>query len=479
MTGVAERGRGRAGVPSLAALLGLGMAVWGLRIGLIPLNDNSLLTHLATGQQILDSGSVPTTDPYSFTAPGHPWVVQSWLASVIYAAAHEVAPGHGILAVNSVLTVTLALLVWRLTRPAVTLVPRLAVAAATMAIGSSTWVERPLLFGLVAMATVVLVTEDERIPPWVLAPVAWLWVNAHGSWPLGLVYLAVRLAGESGERGERPARQHWRPLVAMGGGVLFAAVNPLGPRLLVFPVELLQRSDILQSVVEWQAPTFQSAAQRLFLVELFLAALLLTRRSGRWADAAVLALFGAAAVLSARNVAVASLVLVPVLARGLAELGTLRGEARAPLNRAGASVLVALAALMGVAAAQNRPFDLSAYPSRILAFAEVHHDPQRVAAPDWVGNLRGLLADDDERVVFIDDRYDMWPEEVVDDGFTLLRARPEWAAVLDEWEIDAVIWGAGEPIVSVLVADARWRVVATDGSWALVVPRDGRSRLSG
>ncbi len=63
---------------------GLGFALWGLHIGLDRLSDNSFLTHLATGRLILDHG-VPRTDPYSFTANGQPWVVQSWLASVIYA----------------------------------------------------------------------------------------------------------------------------------------------------------------------------------------------------------------------------------------------------------------------------------------------------------------------------------------------------------------------------------------------------------
>src|SRR5690606_40871579 len=78
--------------PSLAGVLGLAVAVWGLLIGIAPLVDNSFLTHLATGRLILDQG-IPTSDPYSFTAQGHPWVVQSWLASLLYGLAAELWGG--------------------------------------------------------------------------------------------------------------------------------------------------------------------------------------------------------------------------------------------------------------------------------------------------------------------------------------------------------------------------------------------------
>ncbi len=57
--------------------------MWGLSIGIDQLSDNSFFTHLATGRLILAHG-IPRHDVYSFTAAGEPWVVQSWLASLLY-----------------------------------------------------------------------------------------------------------------------------------------------------------------------------------------------------------------------------------------------------------------------------------------------------------------------------------------------------------------------------------------------------------
>ena len=77
--------------PTLGGALGVLFVGAGAAIGLRSLADNSFLTHLATGRLILDSGSVPSHDPYTFTAAGEPWTVQSWLASLLYAVAEDVA----------------------------------------------------------------------------------------------------------------------------------------------------------------------------------------------------------------------------------------------------------------------------------------------------------------------------------------------------------------------------------------------------
>ena len=81
--------------PRVSAVVGGAFVVWGTVVGLIRLHDNSFLTHVATGRLILAHG-VPTTDPYSFTAFGHGWVVESWLASALYGFVERAAGGHGL-----------------------------------------------------------------------------------------------------------------------------------------------------------------------------------------------------------------------------------------------------------------------------------------------------------------------------------------------------------------------------------------------
>ena len=86
----------RGGFGSLGSIIGLLVLTWAAALASGPLNDNSFFTHLATGRLILDEGRVPTEDPYTFTAVGEPWTVQSWLAAVAYAGFERMAGTLGL-----------------------------------------------------------------------------------------------------------------------------------------------------------------------------------------------------------------------------------------------------------------------------------------------------------------------------------------------------------------------------------------------
>src|SRR4051794_1013384 len=60
--------------------------------------DGDVSWHIATGNWILRNGRIPTADPFSFTAVGHPWVATEWLAEIIYASAFNIG-GYAALAI--------------------------------------------------------------------------------------------------------------------------------------------------------------------------------------------------------------------------------------------------------------------------------------------------------------------------------------------------------------------------------------------
>src|SRR5437764_14588107 len=75
---------------TIEALAVVVMAIFGFRLGARPIRDNSMFTHLRTGFDMVRGGGIPRTDPYSFTARGHPWVVQSWLAEWTYGVLQQI-----------------------------------------------------------------------------------------------------------------------------------------------------------------------------------------------------------------------------------------------------------------------------------------------------------------------------------------------------------------------------------------------------
>lgn len=438
-------------------------------IGLRPLTDNSFFTHLATGRIILDSGSVPSADPYTFTAHGASWLVQSWLASVLYATVERLGGATGLRLLMGCTAAVLAGLAWRLTRPAESVVLRLALGAVFVAVGAQLWAERPLMLGLVALACVVLATDGALDPRW-LIPIGWVWVNVHGSFPLGIVYVAVVAVGVRLD-GARPTRE-LRVLAWLTAGVVLGAVGPLGPAVLLFPFELLQRQEILRNVIEWRAPTFDSLSQRMFLLQLGLASLALVRRPS-YRSGLVVAVFGATALLGVRNLPVASLVLLPVLASAAPSWGALRSTARTPFAGALAAGGLVVALLLGGVRMGQRDFELRGYPIDALAYLRSHEvdlTAHHLASKDLVGNLMELL-DGPRGEVFYDDRFDMFPDAVSQAHLSLVQDGPMLRSNLARYDVELVLWDRTSSTGQRLIVDPSWRVLYADESWLVACER--------
>lgn len=467
-SGSAPRGGSRRWPPRLELGLGALAVAWSVLLGLRPIADNSFFTHLATGRILLDEG-LPTADPYSYTAAGTEWVVQSWLASALYGAVDELAGGGGLRLLTALLTGVLGYLAWRSSRAGRTAAARFLAVAPPLAIGSSFWGPRPLLIGLVLFAVVLVAEEEDSTLAWPLALVGAVWVNVHGSWPLGLVLVAVSVLGRRLDGGDGAAGLRRGAFLA-GGIVVGALVGLAGPVLLVFPLRLLGRSEELRAIVEWQSPSFHLDWARLFLVQVALGVVLVARRPS-YRNAVLLVVFVAAALLGLRNVPLASLVLVPVVARGLEGVGGLSARRRSPL----AAVLVVLALVFVAVGGKSRwdrgDWDLGNYPVAALEVAESRGlvaDPDvRLLTEDTVGNLLELRHGPSARV-FFDDRVDMYPSEVLEDYLELVAGGDGWREVLDRHEVDAVLWRSDSALASLLAAEGGWEVLHEDDDAVLV-----------
>ena len=190
--------------------------------------------------------------------------MQSWLASLFYGAVEELGGGAALRISFGVTTALLTWLVWKLAGSAQSFTVRVAVCGVVVAVGTTAWSPRPLLIGLVLMAVVMLALEGRVDPRW-LVPAMWVWVNSHGSFPLATVVVAAAAFGRRLD-GEDPQHELRVLRFTVIGTVLGGLLNPVGPKLLLFPLELLRRSDVLRSVVEWRSPDFSLFWTRIFLL---------------------------------------------------------------------------------------------------------------------------------------------------------------------------------------------------------------------
>jgi hypothetical protein len=474
----------RARLPAPETLVVLAAVVAGARLGLRPISDNSTLVHLRTGLELIRTGHVPRSDPYSFTAPGHGWVVQSWLASLLYGAAYRVG-GHVLVAGQAALMAATAAVVALAARS--TTAWRSGVAA-TIAIAASApgWSPRPLMFELLCLALVVLIVERGAHPLW-LVPVVWVWVNTHGSYPLGLAWLVARAVGQAVDARGWPHRT----VVYLGAfvvGLAVAVVNPLTWRLLTFPFVALHKRAVFQGIVEWRSPNFQNANSLVALIFIAAALAVLFRARLPWADTLPVIGFLALGLVAERNLAPFGVVLAPALAHALSaapsggtephaaararEIAVRVGLSpawRGAVCGVGALVVIAL----GVRSVGQPVLNFSSYPVKAVDYlaANGRLGPEhRTAEIDVVGCYLIWRAGPTTKD-FIDDRYDMYPASVVADAGALGAAQGGEGRVLDRYHVDTVLWSANAALPGALKADGGWRQTFDDGRWVVLERR--------
>src|SRR5689334_17475900 len=125
-------------------------------------NDGDVSWHIATGRWILQHHAIPSTDPFSFSWAGKPWVPMEWLSDVIHATAFDLVGYSGISAIVTFSMMALNALVFfnanRWTR-----YPLLAIVAMDVVL-VPTMLARPhvLIWPLVALWTWILMTARDR-----------------------------------------------------------------------------------------------------------------------------------------------------------------------------------------------------------------------------------------------------------------------------------------------------------------------------
>ena len=228
--------------------------LWGSR----PLIHDDLFFHLATGQYVVEHYEVPTTDLFSFTRQGEPWVSHEWGFGVL-AHFFWLAGGDWALvalkatAVVAILLALLALMIRRsgarFAAPPAGLVALLAVSL--WAINDQLILRASLFSSLFVLILLGLLhwfdQRGSRLSAVAIALLFLLWGNFHGEVIFGLFVLGVVTAeavgGRMRTRGPlpgtlfqaNPERPYLRLFLV---SFVLTLVNPNGVQVLLYPFRL-------------------------------------------------------------------------------------------------------------------------------------------------------------------------------------------------------------------------------------------------
>ena len=457
--------------------------------------DPDLWWHLRTGQWIVDTGSIPHSDPFSFTRAGQAWVSHEWLSEVVFYELWK-RGGAAALIVFSAIVTTMGFMLLYLRCPGKGHWAAAATAVGALASAPS-WGVRPQMFTF-AMASLLLwlveVGENRpRLLLWI-PPLFLVWLNLHAGFALGPALLlayglgltAETAVGHTSWKEARPIVV--RVLLLIVACLALVPLNPSGVQLYRYPFETLRSAGMRSFIVEWFSPDFhQSLYQPFLLVWLLVLAALASARSrpqGRVMVPLILTAF--AALDAVRHIPIFVLVATPVVAAALPVARgdrsdsthvskSTRGEAHRSLQfrlwfNVAVAVLMAVFALVKwtrvVRHQDAREAEL--FPQKAIAFLRVNDQPGRAFVYyDWGGYAIWNLYP--QYRVFVDGRADLYGDDLLRQFKTAVQLKTGWRKILDNWRVETVVVPPSCALAQALLLDGNWKAVFNDSKAIILI----------
>jgi hypothetical protein len=478
---------------SLTDVFFLGLLLW--TVVLTPsgwgrlLNDGDAGLHIRIGNFILQNGSIPTTDPFSFTRQGHHWYATEWLTGVTFSFlnTHLGLQGVVFLAGVAIAATLLVLLRTCLLMGSNSVVALLVVLMTTNA-SSFHYLARPHVFTWFFLAlSTHLVARDVLRPNrsiWILVPLTIVWTNLHGGFAVLLAFLGIITLGtflEEGLRSPRVAR--YAALTA--ACVVGSLVNPFGYRLNLETLHYLGNKTILNTIQEFQAPTFRSEPQMYFMILLFLAlaicSSLIARQ--RYVQPLLIVAFAYLAMTSVRHIPIFAIVVAPLVSAELtrywnawiarrsrksipAVLQDVSMTLRDRMRPAGLWSVMGLAAFYFLPPASSWPHDFSndKFPVGVALRHSAELAGSRLFTTDQWADY--LMFKNPAQRVFLDDRA-LYDDQIIFDALAIMNCLPGWREKLALYGINAVLCPAGTALGGELADDKRWKLIDSDSQHLL------------
>jgi hypothetical protein len=256
--------------------------------------DPDLWWHIKTGETILQTHHWPTTDPYSFTVFGKPWMAAEWLGDVTFAM---VARLGGVRALDFFLiglgaAIMMALYILATLRSGNSKAG-FAAAGILSSLAFASFNLRPQMLGYLFLILTLIALERFRKGHvgslWFLPPLFLVWINTHGSWIVGLgVVFVFWWGGTFKIRWGQLESEPWTDSQRRHIGFVFllclltVPLTPYGTKLAMYPFEVASQLPLsVVSIIEWLPMPFNLSGGKLFLgivILLFLAQAVLRLR---------------------------------------------------------------------------------------------------------------------------------------------------------------------------------------------------------
>jgi len=457
--------------------------------------DPDVWWHVKVGETVLATHHWPTTDSYSFTVHGQPWIAYEWLGEVIWAAAMRMGGLRGLELLLMVLGSAVMLALYGYT----TLRSRNSKAgfvtcAVLFVLANASFTLRPQMLGylflILTLMALELFRQGQRGALWLLPVLFLVWVNTHGSFVVGLGAILVywlsglkdfRLGGIEAQRWSLCDRRRIALVFLLCLGVL--PITPYGTELAAYPFNLALAQPInVANIQEWRPMPFGLPGGKLFLALLiaFIVFQVVLRISWRLEEFA-LCLFGIAmACVHVRFL----LLFVPFFAPLLATIFARwipaydRSKDRVLLNVGIIAALLVSFVHYFPSRAEIQHSVEEHFPVKAVEYLQTHAIPGPMFNNyGYGGYLIWTLAPNQRD--FIDGRADVFERGgVLADYMQITLLKPGAFAALRGYGVRSCLLERKEPLATVLVSLPEWQRVYGDDQSVLFVRTDSVGRAA-
>lgn len=434
------------------------------------LRDADTGWHIRTGDWILQHRQVPYKDLFSFTMPNSNWFAWEWGWDVLFSLIHSRWGLSGVLLVNAIVLGVVSALLYRLVRRRAGN-DMLAFLISAMAICASSlhWLARPHLlswvFILAFLHLIDRAEEGQKKYLWWTPLLTLVWVNLHGSFFIGIVFLLTYGLANSVSSSWPSQRTYFLTALA---SLAASLINPYGWHLHEHVVRYLADAKQLKRVSEYASIDFHSMGAvglECFLI-LGVCAAWRSLSMKRWAEAAMILIWAHLALQASRNIPIFLFVAAPPCAAFLGHV--LRrwasyGQHFRAFERVERVPLVAAVAIALFAAVQApiRDFDREIFP--VAAASVIARQPDaRVFTFDQWGDYLIYRFFPHGRV-FVDARSDFYGADFSQKWLDAIDARYNWNSELSRYRIDTVLLETDQALASVLKQSPEWKPIFDDG----------------
>jgi hypothetical protein len=473
------------------------------------LGDAGIGWHIRTGGLILASKVVPRIDPFS-TMAGQPWYAWEWLYDVLASALHRIAGLNGVVFVSAFAIAGTFVLAFRrmLARGTGPIVAILLLLLTVFASSIHFFARPHIISWLLTVVWFEVLRDFEstgnlRRLFW-LPPMMLLWVNVHGGFLVGLaligLFFVAAVVGAVGPRDTASKTRTLGLLIVGASATVVTFVNPYGYHLHVHIYRYLTDSFLMDHIDEFLSPNFHGMAQKCFalLVLLTIAAAAMAREEIKTSELLVIAFAVYSGLYAARNIPVASLLLILIIAPWISEslrgwsargeglpgvtgglllwarfeerMGALESSLRGHWLPAAVVLLGAWACLQGGSFAGRKVMDAHFDPVRFPVSAVEWLSQQGVREPvfcpdNWGGYV--IYQRYPEASVVVDDRHDFYGDAYLKQYLKVVKIEPGWDQALAGIGASWVLVPDRSAIATLLREVPAWRLVYHDGTAAV------------